>query len=168
MPDARHWPDIEIIVALSPFTRMRHNNFPIGNSKSPLHKIYKLIISYRYKRSCKALPFTRGSASGKSVFSDCIRATSWLWQRPFSTFGMTNPGDIPSAREVQTMKGTLRGSNDLADTCFENGLPSIKLSAREEYGNRLPIRTRAVRRDSRERTAAHACTRGNARYFASR
>ena len=54
---------------------------------------------------------------------------------------------------------------ELPDTCFENGPPSIKLNAGEEYGNRLPIRARAVRRNNRERTAAHACARGNARHY---
>ena len=50
--------------------------------------------------------------------------------------------------------------------CFENALPSIKLIAGEDFGDRLRIRARAVRRDSRERAAAHPRAGGNPRRLA--
>ena len=70
--------------------------------------------------------------------------------------------------EMAPMTDRPCGSNDLADTCFENGLPSIKLSASEEYPDRLRIRARSLRRDSRERAVAHVPGGDNARRLASR
>ena len=52
--------------------------------------------------------------------------------------------------------------------CFENAFSSIKLSPGEDFGDRLRVRARAVRGDSRERAAAHARAGGNPRRLTGR